>query len=289
MTLLDERSNAPERKNQNGGVVKGFVYDIATGQTIKGAKVSARWERAPKEGEGELPSVDVDASGAYRLEGLPAGRFYIVASAPGYASRRLATVFHNRNRSLRGEVIHLSRKTTVAGQVKDSDGKPVSSAQVSIREMQGIDGRGYIIPDLGSFTTGTDGRFKFDGVPEGFLQLRTRKSGLHQTSFVFESHESPAKSLQLGMAGTGSVRGTIQWDGRVRPHAHLFPVDGETIGRWSGSMRCKPDGSFEFKNVPAGEYRVSLHSSGVLKSQGVFEQAAKIIVRPGKEVVVEVK
>src|SRR5205085_395551 len=64
------------------------------------------------------------------------------------------------------------------------------------------------------------------------------------------------------LTATGTIKGRVI-DKRGRPAAHgnvSIEPPGESrdrLGQWGGSANTQPDGSFQFDNVPPGEYVVS--------------------------------
>ena len=88
------------------------------------------------------------------------------------------------------------------------------------------------------------------------------------------------------MTGTGNVSGKIV-SGDKKPPARQFFVDiepegGSVPGSWGGSMHCKPDGSFQFKNVPIGKYVVTAKPNPM--REGEASPAKPITVTAGKTI-----
>jgi hypothetical protein len=67
--------------------VAGFVVDKATGQPVKGAKVSLRLQKGGKGG----PDTTTDNNGRWAVLGLTFGPWNIDVEAPGYTTRQMST------------------------------------------------------------------------------------------------------------------------------------------------------------------------------------------------------
>ncbi|MFW6175678.1 MAG: carboxypeptidase regulatory-like domain-containing protein, partial [Acidobacteriota bacterium] len=151
-----------------------------------------------------------------------------------------------------GVEVVLAEGVEVTGRVLDPDGLPVAGAGVQVLEVHGqrMAYRGE------HATTGSDGRFTLDTLPEGRLTLRAHKEGF-----------SPAtEEIDLGPAGASAeiylergteVRGRVlEADGspgagrtlRIAPHRSLLGSGARAS--------AAADGSFAFRGVADGEYRL---------------------------------
>ena len=70
-------------------------------------------------------------------------------------------------------------------------------------------------------------------------------------------HDVPADDLVIKLVGTGRLKVSVVGpDGKPAGpdvHVHVNP-GGERIGKWGGSARLKPDGTYEFESVPPDTY-----------------------------------
>lgn len=256
----DRRKDAPARQAE--GEVHGEVYDMATGQIIPGAEVTllqskgrGKWER--------VAQAKADALGRVVLLRIPAGRYRIEIRAAAFASR-IHGYYDNAGKTRHEFVAELCRASSLSGMVTDGAGNPLGDVKVSAASPLGIDGVSYPSPGLAPATTDADGRFEVRSLPRGYAQVRCRARSLHQVTSRFELHDVPAKDLRILMARCGTIRGTVIADKKKlkagRVHVTIAAAGGAGIGTWGGSARVGPDGRFEFKNVPPGNYLVSARS-----------------------------
>jgi hypothetical protein len=77
-----------------------------------------------------------------------------------------------------------------------------------------------------------------------------------------------------------------QYDG----HAILVEVEpkgGSKVGSWGGSAKVKDDGTFEFNNVPPGEYRITSRPNPA-NSNRQYASEQVVTVAPGERTNVKV-
>ena len=99
---------------------------------------------------------------------------------------------------------------------------------------------------------GGESHFLFCGNTEGFKDPLT-------------IYDVPATNVILQLASAGSIHVAVA-DQKGKPlsryegHEILVQVEprgGSKVGSWGGSAKVKDDGTFEFNNVPPGDYRIT--------------------------------
>jgi len=295
--VVDQRKGARAARPAEG-VVRGEVYDMATGQVIAGAQVAIvpvgrdeHWNRflrgtagkVKRPGKGEAVGRGAtDETGSFEIRKIPAGRFHIHIRAAGFATR-IHGYYDNAGKTQHELVAELCREASISGVVNDSAGNPLPGVKVFAVNALGIDGLSYWCPDAAPVTTDDAGRFELRSLPRGYAQLRCRGKSLHQTSSPFELHDVPAKDLTLVMARCGTIRGTVVADAKKlragKIHVRIVPAGGLRRGRYGGSARCGPDGRFEFKGVPPGHYLLSTKTA--LMAGGRDPDAVPITLEEG--------
>jgi 5-hydroxyisourate hydrolase-like protein (transthyretin family) len=267
VNVRDERASAVPVSLVGGAVLRADIYDMATGKPVAGAHVTI--SRNADDGQGRQTIYETiaeavsDTNGHAEITKIPAGTCRVTAGSDGYATRVLGYERFG-DRTFRRYTVELAKSAAVSGRAADTDGKPFKGVKVYASSVMAIDVRGY--SGNGELTTETDadGRFELKDLPVGYVQLGARAEGYH-FSDLFTIHEVPATNvvLRLGGAGVLQVRVTdkegnalAQYEG----HAILVEVEpkgGSKIGSWGGSATVKDDGTFEFNNVPPGEYRIT--------------------------------
>ena len=234
--------------------ITGSVYDMATGKTIAQAQLTL--QKYDQQGNSvKLAETATDDQGRFEFPKAPADARQILVTSAGYAKRLVLL-----NADQPGLMdIQLSRQAGLSGIITDDSGRGLDSVRVRADATMGIDGRGYASPDGREATTDAKGRFTFENLPTGYVQLYLMRKDYARVGNVFEIYDVPGKELSFVMTGTGTIRGKVV-DKNGKPlatgHIHVVP-EGEQIGKWGGSMQLKPDGTFQFTNVPPGTYYVS--------------------------------
>jgi hypothetical protein len=263
--LIDTRKEALPVNVDDGGVMIGGIFDMATHQVIAGADVILVKRNEPREWK-ETARTKTDKRGSFVFRAIPEGYYEIHISADGYSDRNIG-VFDNR----KGHEYHefdtfLIKEASCSGVVQDKEGNPIPGVKVSARDPLGIDGNGYKCVVEPSAITDQQGFFELKSLPEGFTHIRCQAPSLHQETSLLDIYKVSTKKwiksedIKIVMSGTGLVRGKVVGiDGKPPKQAFIAEIEpkgGSKIGSWGGSMYCSEDGSFEFKGVPPGEYVV---------------------------------
>ncbi|MCX7044531.1 MAG: carboxypeptidase-like regulatory domain-containing protein [Candidatus Sumerlaeota bacterium] len=121
-----ERSGPHDMFLKPGLVLSGFIHNQETGQSIAGAEIQ-RYNSANPENRMSAAAKS-GADGAWRLEGLPAGRVAILAAAKGYASQQ--TMIQLIKGAKNACDLALEPGGDVMVTVVDQKGAPIAEAEV---------------------------------------------------------------------------------------------------------------------------------------------------------------
>jgi hypothetical protein len=255
--VIDQRAAAHGVAPAGGAVLRGGVYDMASGKPVSGSRVALE-KNAGQDQWQTVASADADGFGAFELKKVPAGSWRVVVSADGYAPRVVGYEAFTAN-TYRELNVELMTEAKLAGTVTDDGGKPVKAAKVRPTPMA-IDGRGYAVPGRAEAITNEQGKFTITGVPQGYAEVWVSAEGYFHPQAAGRLYDVPSQDLVIKLVGTGKLKVTVVGpDGKpagADVNVHVNPP-GERIGKWGGSAQLKPDGTYEFTGVPPGQYWVS--------------------------------
>jgi 5-hydroxyisourate hydrolase-like protein (transthyretin family) len=288
--VRDERAAAAGVHPEGGALLRADIFDMATGKPVADAQIAIA--RLPESAAGKtadyvkVAEARTDAAGHAEIARIPAGSCQVSVVAPGYASRMLGYVQFGE-RSFQHFTADLAKSASLRGTVLDQNSKPLQGVKVDASSVMGMDGRGYQSPT--AFEAGTDaqGRFQFTDLPTGFLQLGARAQGYTFSDYL-TIHEVPAADVVLRLGSAGSIHvQVVDKDGQAlaefEGHEVLVeaePKGGHKVGSWGGSAKVKTDGTFDFENVPPGEYRLTSHPNP-FSSDRQYAPSQVITVTPG--------
>ena len=297
LRVRDERAAAAGFGPASGAVVRADVFDMASGKPVAGARLIV----ARMKSGGQNPQTDYetvaeavsDRAGRVLIEKTPAGTCRLSVQGAGHAPLVLGYERFGP-RGFKQFQAELAKPATVRGQVMDTSGRPVPGVRVMASRVMGINGRGYSLPATPEAVTDQAGQFELAGLPTGYAQVRAHASGYHFGD-IFTIYEVPSTNIVLRLAGAGMLRVRIL-DKQGKPlarfegnelHVSVEPKGGSKIGSWGGGARVGDDCTVEFKDVPAGEYRVtSRPNPGSSTRQYAPEQIVK--VEPGVKAEVKI-
>jgi len=289
----------------NGRPVREFNIRLSN-QTRKGG-ASNFWSF------GELflrePGVDFStADGAFRIDGLHAGgACRLIVNAPGYAEKTVADVAVLSEAEAQPMVIELEpTDLTVAGVARDQEGRPQAGARATLLVNAAVgQGRSYASwsmvdgPDYSGLLlakrqvqTGRDGRFSFESLPEERpLHLFVEAEGMgRQSQHGLETRSREALTqVEVVLAPEARIMGEVDLEtyadaGRVS----LLGV-GEAVGiREEQTLnRRGAAASFEWRELPVGQYQVKLEESGSAGNRGVLATRTVDSLSAGETAVVD--
>jgi hypothetical protein len=272
---------------QPGGVITGTVYDEDS-QPVMGAQVEA-FPAGHGNHSGIVATAQTNDLGGYRLFGIPAGKYYVVAMG--------ARPFPSRARTDEVYLPTLYPGTSDAGQalpVEVRAGDEQGGIDLSLILVRGASVRGRVImpavaksvggayvqllpreaaPDLpqqltqyGAASEDGKGNFEIHGVPPGAYNLSANwgnEKGFYHGQVPVDVGNDNVDGITVTLLPGFNLQGRVYADAGMpldfaQLNIYLEPTG--TAGVGAGGAKIKPDGTFEFENVFEGEYR--LHVSG---------------------------
>jgi hypothetical protein len=212
--------------------------------------------------------------GWFRIAGPP-GTWDVVIVAPGFPRKILHQRAVEELRSTDLGMIELARPIVTQGHVRDSAGRPVAGASVSINQSSfAADDGSFAAMAAGNIRTSTDasGHFSLSGVTEIEIGSRPTIVAEHQK---LRSHELPVPTgnvtLDLVVLPMGTIEGHTPTDDRrviissMQPRAaYIAPIQ---------------DHRFVF-DIPAGNYTLLTAPGKLTKQVTVAPNATSTVTFP---------
>jgi protocatechuate 3,4-dioxygenase beta subunit len=257
------------------GTIRGRVEDAATHRPVTDFSASYTSPRTGGFGGmqirmgGESERAFQSADGTFELTDVPAGKWKVMASAPGYRPAEVAGIEIGEGETKEGVVLSLKRGASVSGRVLDPRrGTGVPNASVSWSEGTGPSqfpaaaAIARLTGDGTAVSTDADGRYRLDGLSAGKVTIAAEHPDYLDVSRQVEVEDEATIDLTLSLGGSivGSVVGK---DGRSPvPGAQVTLADaGGTFDVGNDSSRSDASGNFLFEHLKPGRYRVSAKSN----------------------------
>ncbi len=198
-------------------------------------------------GGSEFRWVTTDGQGRFEVQGVAPGRVLLRAQARGYAMSEVVGVDVAPGGHVDGVHLALRPGHVLRGQVLTPDGRPIAGVQVSARP-------GSIVA-----TTGPDGAFSIDDLPQGKTELDLDRKGLLPTTETVElDPDGPPLEIHLPVAEvTGVLLGPDRKPAAGREIA-LLPKDSRIVWGEGFATKTAADGSFRFRGVADGTWLVKV-------------------------------
>jgi hypothetical protein len=164
-----------------GATVSGAVYDLRSGEPLSGVQVAADYDRQSYNSFPITASAFTDERGRYTLEGIPEGPQCIIASHPDYAPAFSDVIEFRRGEKYGSLDFLLGSGGSVEGMILDPNMRqegvkitfqPIDSPILYKKIGGGIIENRLFGPSRVAMTDAR-GRYRVDGLPPGYCQVRT--------------------------------------------------------------------------------------------------------------------
>ncbi len=257
------------------GILQGRVEDAETKRPLTDFTVGYSAPRTAgfviRMGGGLGDRSFQSADGSFELPDVPAGKWAVRASAPGYRTAEVAGVEVAEGETKEGIVLSLKKGGVLSGRVLDArrntgvpnasvSWQPVRSeatGRLPAAMMSRLTGAEY------GTTTDADGRFRFDGLPEGKVAVTASHPDFLEAAKDVEGDAETSVDLMLSTGG--AISGTVVGkDGRIPAAGAQVSLNelGDSPRGWGGdSTRANGAGNFLFEHLKAGRFRVSAEAN----------------------------
>jgi Carboxypeptidase regulatory-like domain len=300
----------------------GRVFAGDTGKPLRGAFVNIVDTRAANPTERQGRWVATDATGTWECPDLAPGRYIVSVTKSGYLKIEYGQQRpFERGKTLEltaGQVVDkldlaLPRGSAITGRIFDEHGDPVAAVMVRALRHRYVDGRRQLTPlsegievlaSGGGDITDDLGQFRIYGLAPGDYYVSASFSPAGQaaarTDYLptyYPGTPAPAEArritvplgaeadninVNLVVARFSVVSGTVlnSQNAPVKASLQLSTVDPSGLPVEPGTASA--DGTFAFRHVPPGDYRLRVY--GAQSTSGVPEFASVPVVVAGDDV-----
>ncbi len=289
---LRAQQSAPAKTADSPAATKvsGRVTQADTGAPLR--KVNVSLLQATLRGRGESFHATTDGAGRFEIADVPAGRYRLQASKPGYVTftlggRRGAPGGFNpfappgqdaleisESSPLTGLSLKMEPAAAITGQVTDEDGDPVSFAQVTVERLRFQPGGHKRLVAAGNTATDDLGNYRLHSLPPGKYFVSARRDVPGSIAYlptyypnspgsdgatpieVRAGTETRRTDISFRTGRTFTVTGTVVDGTTGRAPAGYFVGYGTGASVFGGGAQSRPDGGFTLRNVPPGRYTV---------------------------------
>lgn len=186
---------------------------VAGDAAVRDAHLTLLYLEAPGESDAWTidPEASTSATGAFDIDGIPAGRLRVLVEHADYPLGESADVFLQPGDSREGLLVDLGGggAATVAGVVRDSRGRPLRGVRVKLSAAE---------RPIRAFTTDEEGRFEAPHVPPGEVTLEASLVGYSDGGARSELVAGDRWEVELTLESAGGLVGVVL-DPRGRPAA----------------------------------------------------------------------
>ena len=235
-------------------------FEVAYSPAASGGGMRFNFRMGPARGRGPGQMVPVHAEdGRFELEDVPAGKWDVEATAPGYQRGRASGISVEEGGSADGVEVRLTRGAAILGRVLEArSGRPVLDAAVRADAASGPRfPRMGLEPGDNESSTDADGRFEIVGLSPGPYRVTASHPSWTETTTSVELKDAPA-SVEIRLGQGGTVTGTVVSAGHpVVGASVVLSAAGEGFrGPFGGEQESISDeaGRFRFERLAPGRY-----------------------------------
>ncbi|MDH3590434.1 MAG: carboxypeptidase-like regulatory domain-containing protein, partial [Planctomycetota bacterium] len=261
---------------KRGGVVKGKVIDVVTGDPVADARVMSMGGMNPELAMLGGARAQSKEDGTFELTGVPMAAAKVLATHPDYvvnlnmmelgmAMQGGKSIFPEGSKETTA-VVKLTPAATIRGVVLDPGGTPVAGAIIRVTDQMAMMVNMFTGAGATMVTTDAEGRFEMRGAKKGegvSIVATHRDFGASRTVSAKGSEE-----ITLELAAPVMLKGkVIDGDGNglggVKVTAERKKQRGQRMGPMGDSVGARKsvtldDGTFSVRNVATGAMQVTL-------------------------------
>lgn len=242
------------------GSLRGQVLDADSGEPLRNFELA--FHRRP----GELRSSEYPGSrtfqpdeGRFDWPGIFPGSWTITAQAPGYQPLQVPGIFIPQGGSPEPLMLALHKGKELRGRVFDKlTGVPVVAATVGYEDQPLPIYRAMLAVQPRPVQTDARGTFVLQGLPAGQITLHVNAPG-----YAYMKHQVSVDEtalVEIGLVTGVSISGRLLSADGVTPEKGMVYLGDVTTGIGVG-IPTGDDGSFVFRQLQPGHYRISAESS----------------------------
>lgn len=236
-----------------GGRIEGKVVRMGDGTPARGASVSCDSPQELVAAPPSEPQVEVDAEGAFVVDGLAPGRYVIRAEAPGLAPGRSVEVRVPAGEVVRSVVVELTPGGTLRGVVLSTRGRvPVIGARVARITTEGVESAG-----AGPPRTREDGGFELRNLPVGRVTIEASHDRYATTRKELDIAEGGETRVEFLMGESCRVSGRV-FDRQGAPVAGAIVSATGAEAILPRTAKTDVSGRFELPGLAPGTWTVGL-------------------------------
>ncbi|MBX3458388.1 MAG: carboxypeptidase regulatory-like domain-containing protein [Planctomycetes bacterium] len=254
--------------NSRGEPVEGVplaAYDVSGPGQLSFVMKSFFGETLPDRGESTMfpAGVRSDAEGRYRLDGLPAGKYVLLANTRSY-QKYVSPELEVKNGAGTTHDVSLSSGGTIYGRVYDAGGRAVPGVPVTCASLQGQDSA-----NVRTAYTDSGGNYELTGLVPGTYTV-IRNTG----NFAALILPNPSNQVKVAAdqrvefdiheqkPGTARLHGRVTEDGKPYADKTIVLIGGGRGGFAASTARTDKDGYYEFNSVALGVYQIAQQGQG---------------------------
>jgi protocatechuate 3,4-dioxygenase beta subunit len=282
-----------------GSSVSGRVVDADSGQPVPNVFVvySLLTEGTQQTRGMNFNGNQSDANGNFRLENVQPGHYaaYMLSAGQGAPSYSDQTPFDVADGDVSGVEIKVHRGATISGvAVVENNADPAVAALLQTVSLMAFRiGEGA--PSFSRSQISADGRFSFDGLapgkvqinvvgfptpPKGLTLVRTELDGLEQRDGIEVNAGAQIIGVRLVFVhGTGSIQGQVRAEGGALPAVARLQViiSSATGGTRRFTSVVDARGHFVVENIPPGSYEMSVVAMGTDRTVSTYAPVPRMV------------
>jgi Carboxypeptidase regulatory-like domain len=269
-----------ERDLRFGGGIALSGLALFDGRELAGARVALRGLGSALE-----RTVATDYQGAFRIEGLDAGRYRLTVSHPG------ELLVHNEDLDLAAdrEVVVELRTAEVRGQVTGTGERPLAGAYVTLH--QHLAGAAEAA-SLFSVVTGADGGFRQARLAPGRYRVTVRRDGYAPAEQWLELAAGAAEEVEIALAATEGLDLAVRLASGQVPlvvTVSAFGPGGALV--LSEARGLTPEGFTHIATLPPGQWELWIAAPGAAverRAVTVPGAAVEVVLAPAARLKVRI-